>query len=56
MIVYIYLFVHIQIFFFSRKFEAIQLEQKVDTKMVDTDIKTDEKMETRTDVDSDLDR
>ncbi|XP_071129254.1 telomere length regulation protein TEL2 homolog [Mytilus edulis] len=39
----------------QKKFEAIQLEQKVDTKMVDTDIKTDETMETRTDVDSDLD-
>ncbi|VDH97123.1 telomere length regulation protein [Mytilus galloprovincialis] len=39
----------------QKKFEAIQLEQKVDTKMVDTDIKPKEKMETRTDVDSDLD-
>lgn len=55
MFIFTYLYLY-KNFFFLRKFEAIQLEQKLDTKMVDTDIKTDEKMETRTDIDSDLDR
>ncbi|CAC5384187.1 TELO2 [Mytilus coruscus] len=39
----------------QKKFEAIQLEQKAETKMMDTDHKTAKQMETRTDVDSDLD-
>ncbi|XP_052068348.1 telomere length regulation protein TEL2 homolog isoform X1 [Mytilus californianus] len=39
----------------QKKFEAIQLEQKAETKMMDTDHKTAKQMETRTNVDSDLD-